>query len=83
MKSLYSVGGCMECFIFIKLKELSSHSTKPCVCFFLKMIPRWTDGARVTCHMAESLTLLMLCRLTHANCQQEEGGRETESDPSS
>lgn len=33
--------------------------------------------------MAESLTLLMLCRLTHANCQQEEGGRETESDPSS
>lgn len=31
--------------------------------------------------MAESLTLPMLCRVSHANCQQEEGGRETESDP--
>lgn len=38
----------MECSIFIKLKELFFHSTKTCVWFFLKMIPRWTDGAHVT-----------------------------------
>lgn len=31
--------------------------------------------------MAESLTLPMLCRLSHADFQQGERGRETESDP--
>lgn len=33
--------------------------------------------------MAESLTLPMHCRLSHADCQQGEGGRETESDRTS